>query len=409
MRLYEIIDAIVKTLDLTAESDHFLVRYRRRDPLEGRGAGARGVQDAALIGTYVEALERGYDAMRGRFGCPPPRTDETHKTFAYVFDIRQAFPNDSMPFTWSDQDGVPFICLPCRSPELTPESASLRAAAEAVHETAHVFLNSARDPSSKDAERWRWFDEAVAAHVEGLVLPNNPYWLGRCYDWCDEPNGPLDDGGTEDAGLFVGYLRRRLDEPVLRQLWDIAQPGETPLAALNRLLDATRSDFRSTDADVCELFADYALESYFLWDEQSPAYAPEVYRRFGPRAPADSLRLGAGQRRELADRRLNHLSCEYVAIRFESHVSHLRIAVTTDVAGVGRLRAQAVVIAGNRRRGQTMRLEHQPTDPRPVSRLNAELSLADTDPIDHVVLVISNCGIGIRNDNRSYSVEIKTF
>jgi hypothetical protein len=70
----------------TWESDHFVVRYGKKNPRVGRGLSTRGIGDFELLGAYRSSLEDLYASMTGdKIGRSHPLEDN-EKIPVYVMD-----------------------------------------------------------------------------------------------------------------------------------------------------------------------------------------------------------------------------------------------------------------------------------------------------------------------------------
>jgi hypothetical protein len=150
---------LISALDCSSESDHFVVWYCMRDPKTGKGNGRRGVADLRLVVCYIENLERLFITLSSppiNWARPP-----TSKVPVYLLDLDD-LPERS-PLAGVDDQGLPYIVLPCRSLEPSPQMAYQRAAVEAIHEATHTFSFAARnphrlsDPEYHASLKWHWF------------------------------------------------------------------------------------------------------------------------------------------------------------------------------------------------------------------------------------------------------------
>lgn len=397
---YQHLERIIQSLPLTLTSEHFVIHYGLRNPMQGRGLGASGVEDRGILLTYIHALERLYQAMTSPpWNRPPPEAGREGKTHIYVFDISELIPGDGSPFAAVTREGIPFVCLPARSFEPSAQSEMLRAAAEAVHETTHLF--NAREQALRGAYAglWYWFDEAIAVFMETHLIPGNHDHFRFLKNWIDIPETPLDDWGARyQAGMFIYYLEKRLPR-FANRVWQELCPGEGPIEAIARLLpEATseRTTFLSHDPDCRDWFASgYCLDSYFLSDHTCAALAPELYIRFGGRAITESFVLRPGEQKVSGLNRLNHLACRYFRIYLRDAVTVLRIQIRAmDGKPVAPLKAELAAVNAELRRDALfapLRPPHSDTTAT-ARQLSTEVSQAEFGAMDHLVLVITNCG-----------------
>jgi len=392
------IEEIVERLALTEESEHFIVHYELRNPVLGRGLGPHGVRDRSLIDTYVRYLEKLYQTMTSKpWNREPPIVGEDGKTHVYVF-------NSAYPFTTYDLDNVPCIVLPSRNNEPTIEGELNRAASEAVHEATHVFNFTQRPLYDKfNATRWEWYDEGMAVLMEMRVTHGNPDHHRLLMDWIDNPEMSLDHPeGKYLAGMFMSYVAERLGDEFVNDVWLKSLPDEEPLEALERLTPDGHKFF-SSDSAVSDIFASgYSIDPYFLWD-----HAVELFTRFGERAVAESLRLPDADGVEIKDH-LDHLSCRYY--RFFLGNGSADFTVNVNVGGAAPfLKAEAAVVTN-----QKSRIMLDPDRPGKNGIISFNMSSLKASDVDHIVLVVSNCGTNrpvngklVDHDGCEFSVTVR--
>jgi len=418
MRHDKMMSPIIAGLPSQAESDHYTVFFGYRDPAARRsGLGIHGVRNPTLINVYLEALERLYQAMTGPvFRRPAPRVDDSGRTPVYVFNIADRFASNS-PFMMVDQDGIPYLGLPCRSADPTLQAAFHRAASEAVHEATHAFNWSARlYQGGLWQEGWHWFNEATAVFMERCLLAGNPDAIRFCLDWTDMPERPLDNrAGMYEAGMFATYLATRFRHGLISDLWTQSTRTETPFDTLNRLMQTECPELHTTEPALCPVFAEYCLDSYFLWDYQSKGFALDVYIRFGKRALADCAALAPGGS-HIFKNTADHLGCRYQRIELASGVRRLRLQATLSSGSAGRLDIRAAVVTKDMKRGSVVHLVpvETPGPPETVC-LVAELDPINPAATDNVVLMVANCGARAavsnpdvpHDDGREYTIEVE--
>jgi Family of unknown function (DUF6055) len=401
------------------ESDHFVIHYGLRNPREGRGRGSEGVRDRILVLTYVEALEHLHSIMTDApWNRPPPVVDLDRRTHVFVFDT---YPfTDVDPFSQtapgSSAQTVPYIVLPCRNDETSTQAELQRAAAEAVHEATHVF-NFTEKPDDLLVPAWEWYDEGFAVFMETLAVAGNPDYVRFLKNWIDRPEVPLDHRNARyQAGMFVRYLARRLGHRFVNEVWTDSAPSEGPFQAIQRMLPPNQV-LISPDPKVKDLFASgYCMDPFFLWDHASAGLAPEVFARFGERAITDSLMLKAGAPAQMTGGVLDHLACRYYRFYLKGNVSKVWIALTPgNGAGPTKLKAEVAAVTGEGARTGVTPL-HPP--PEPVEgepfRLTAWLNVADPGEIDHLILVVTNCGTrpdplngtNLHDDYKDFTIEV---
>jgi hypothetical protein len=368
------------------ETAHFRLYFWPRNQPAGRGHGINGSWQTNLLQTYAEGLELLYAALTAPPWSRPP-LDRVVEVL--VLDPATLFLGDGGPFTTVSATGEPYIVLPCRSFEPTLALETGWALAVAVHEATHVFNCQLRHLlDDVMADHWAWFDEATALLAEQLLLPAQQDHFRFLGEWFAKPEIPLDDFNARyTAGQFVRYLAARFDLAFVNRVWLASLPAETPLAALTRLLPAGHT-FLSAAPHISDVFASgYCLDSWFLNDPASAAYAPELYARYGERALSESFELQAGQSAETSDA-LDHLACRYYRFYLAGDVREIQLEITPAQAQAP-LKAELVSVTKEQRRGVVTPL--CPPDPtRPV--LAARLAQARTAAVDHFILVVTNCG-----------------
>jgi hypothetical protein len=315
-----------------------------------------------------------------------------------------------------DRDRIPYLGLPCRSADPTLQAAFHRAASEAVHQAAHAFNWSARPHQGLREEAWHWFDEATAVFMERCLLAGNPDAIRFCLDWTDMPERSLDNrAGMYEAGMFATYLATRFRPGLISDLWMQSTRTETPLETLNRLMQTECPELHTTDPALCPVFAEYCLDSYFLWDYQSKGFALDVYIRFGKRALADCAALAPGES-AIFKNTADHLGCRYQRIELASGVRRLRLQATISSGSAAKLDIRAVVVTKDMKRGSTARLVPAPAaGPPETVCLVAELDTRNPAAADHVVLMVANCGTRAavpnpdvpHDDGREYAIEVE--
>lgn len=403
---------------LHMESPHFVLHYGLRNPTAGKGRGGEGVRDRIVVLTYLEALERLYSIMtEAPWSRPAPVVDKGKKTHVFIYDSDPFTADD--PFSvlprGSNASSVPYIVLPCRSDETTGQAELHRAAAEAVHEATHVFNFTERPFDNMLAGEWEWYDEGFAVFMETFVVAGNPDYVRFLKNWIDMPETPLDHPNAKyQAGMFVRYMARRMGSAFINEVWTKSSPTEGPFQAIQRLLPPKHT-LVTPDPAVRDLFASgYCMDPFFLWDHESAGLAPEVFARYGERAITDTLVLRSGQS-GATDGVLDHLACRYYRFYLKGGISKLQVTLTPEGAtrGTGTpLKGElAAVTLEGRRVGITPLRTSAGRAPTAPLHLSAELKDFDQAEIDHLILVVSNCGktakdgTGRHDDEKDFNVE----
>jgi hypothetical protein len=135
-------DQLKRVLNREATSEHFVAHYAFRDGCHGLSGSVHGVRNRNLVSVYLDNLERVFRAMSLPLNG---RRKPSSPTSVYVCSIAE-FLADGDPATILDKDEKAYILLPSRSQEPSLANALSRAAAEAVHEAAHVLNWVTRPP-----------------------------------------------------------------------------------------------------------------------------------------------------------------------------------------------------------------------------------------------------------------------
>ncbi len=386
------------------ESEHFLVRFRDRHPRVGAGSGAGGARDRTVVWYCLDALERTYTYLTGPlFQRDPPQVGPEGKTIVRVCDLLD-FPLPlqlSDPFTTSEmtKEGVevPWIALPCRSPLPTLEGERRFVAAAAVHETVHAFNCRHRSLWEPASAPWEWFDEGMAHFGEMLVLPGNQDGLRFLHDWVDRPESSLDvRAARAQTGMFLRYLVNVMGPAFTTRLWTQSPPTETALDALVRLFGEEDRVFSSADPGNADFFgAGYCVDAYFLFDPASQLFAPEVFDRFGQRAITHSFALAPGRVGKTQDD-LDHLACRYYRFYLEGNATRLAVRLQPP-SSQAPLKGVLAVVTRDGRRGASLVLRRDQAG----GALAGELTGLDPNRLDHLVLVVANCGLRADTGHRN--------
>jgi Family of unknown function (DUF6055) len=403
---------LLAALPPALESEHFIIHFWLRNPLTGKGMGVHGVRDRMIILTYVEALEDLYRAMTALpWQRQPPPTDSTGKSHVYVLD--------SSPFTIHDSHKVPFIVLSCRSNEPTTQAELHRAAAEAVHEGTHLFNYRERPMYDPNSDIWEWFDEGLAVLMEMLVASGNPDYFRFLMDWIDMPEMSLDDQeGHYQAGMFIRYLTKKMGIEFVNKVWLESKIEESPLEAIERMMPPSQK-FLSADPSDKDIFASgYCVDPYFIWEHASASVAPDVFLRYGERAISESKLLRVGTQAQI-EGQLNHLACRYYRFFLKSDVTRVRIDFSvSDPHNTTPFKAEVAFVAKDRQRiAERHRLFPVDGKMGATGPLSTILDGFDPDDIDHLVLVVSNCGTRTHkhpggkdtDDKKDYTITASAF
>src|SRR5688572_9247374 len=111
---------LVSDFPMVLESDHFILYFGLRNPVNGKGLGVAGVRDRVVVLTYLEALERLYSVMTSPpWNRKPPIVDKSGKTRVYIYnsEIGPYTAEDAFADTEPPGGRVPYIVLLCRRSE----------------------------------------------------------------------------------------------------------------------------------------------------------------------------------------------------------------------------------------------------------------------------------------------------
>lgn len=350
--------------------------------------------DERLIETYREGLEMLYNELTSLHWSRPAINRITE---VQVLDVATIFPSIASPFTTENQ-GIPYIVLPCRTSDPTCEAERQWALATAVHEATHVFNYQQRPLHSPYSAKWAWFDEALAVFLEMQLIKDYRDHFRFLGTWIEKPELSLDDPvAGYQAGQFVAYLAKRLGIEFVNSVWTESAMQETPLEAIARLLPVGRK-FVSADPDERDLFASgYCLDSWFLNDPNSRAYDPDVHARYGERAITEGFVLRPGAEVGASDKTreqdsLNHLACRYYRFYLEGGVKELMVELhASDKSGESTLKAELAVVTKEKRRGQVISLRPASNNTCGGSILTAHVKRVSSK-LDYFIMVVTNCG-----------------
>jgi hypothetical protein len=268
-------------------------------------------------------------------------------------------------------------------------------------------------------KKWRWFNEATAVFMEGHVAPDNPDSIRFGLDWADFPDISLDHSSAQyQSGFFAGYLARRFDPGLISRMWQESGPEETPLETLNRLIPR---QYRSRSKYVCRIFGEYALDSYSVWDRESPGFAHKIFLRFSSRALTEGLVLNsAGAVTTLGE--LNHLACRYYRIEISSRVKQVEARIQMLSGSQEGFRAFLSVVKKQMlcrdqcKELQPLSQKSTARSPNPQGILAATISSEYWRDCESIILTVANCGTRakeyfmpneVHDDDRNYKLEIR--
>ena len=307
----------------------FEIRYllrssARRHTTSIAGGNAHTVRSMALVDLYAAEIEWVVSLFRNvSLTCPLAAPVPV-----YVLDPVGCWDLEPTPQVIT---GLPLrgrantfgIVLPNRTsiPSHTDEQAYFRAAA--VHEATHVICFSQSKLNTVPGNGWRWFSEGTAEWVAlkrlRQLAPSNVQTFEFLGDWIAYPAIPINLVNTwYSSCIFVDYLVRRRNLSWLAALWKNASAGVTD--------DPWHAIKQTFGADV---FLQFSCDAYFLNDPKNIFYSPDVFARFGPRAPERSYRHSTSG--PVTDT-VYDFGCRYYAIQSKrrGQVLHIRFGAKDE-------------------------------------------------------------------------------
>jgi hypothetical protein len=364
----------------------------------------------------LDALERVYLALTcASPKWKPPWPAEGDKINVYVLDLARLGLGYANAFMSVDMRRVPFIVLPSGSDEPTLQAAMQRASADAVHQATQAFNWSYRPQDEAPSWPWAWFDTATACYMEHFVLPENPESLRFAANWVDWPDVPLDDDrGSYAACMFIRYLVQRFGFGFVARVWTESEKEEKPVVAMQRLLLQENILLSCPDPDSTDLFSSgYALDSYFLRDK---GFARDVYERYGERAIAESFALETASCVG-ASGLLDHLSCRYYRIYPGKKVRAVRTQLEAQALDEKTwIKVQLAEVTNGLQQRRVVPLRRTQALVA-ANRVSLAAEIEDIADLDHIVVVVTNCGLGHSathrfgepsDDGIMYSLEIES-
>lgn len=401
------------------KSVNFVIHFDYCNALNRRGMGSDGIRIEKLIAHYLEHLELSRSKLRAApFNRNQPHVEQDGKTHVFVLDTRRIGGNgaftiqagDALPIqvVYNEQEFVygvdaPVIFLPSRFPDNIKLSDALElASVYAVHEVVHIFGFTDLHHAKRISD-WEWFDEAYATWIETQLLPARKNYLLLMLAWVDHPSLALMAGLSYRHMPLINYISQlEPDDPLLSRVWSSLDPRETALEALARHLEMKDLIFVSADLQIDDIFASgYCIDSYFLWDSNSKAHNPDIYRRFGPRTLTHRWQLdNAPISSSIYE--LQSLACRYY--RFDlppEKICEFDVVIQLkDEEPLHELKAFLVeVTAETKAKGAVTPLVAQSNTSTSLSvRLTQEDKTLNIEATDHYVLVVVNCDTSPRNE-----------
>jgi hypothetical protein len=356
-----------------------------------------GVADTRILLAYLENLERLYESAISSLRWQKVPNGKTH-----VYLINPDFPSDPRPpYAARDLIGKPYIVLPCRSPHPSIQVAWQNAAVEAIHEGMHTFGMTARPAPRTEDERiidtpWRYFwHEATSVFMEGHLMPTNPESIRFARNWADAPDRPLDEPiAMYESGMFARYLSRRFGPSFIAQVWHEFKPMETPMEAINRLAaDIDSALVQSDYTQLSPIFREYAVESWFVCDHNSPSFAADVYARFGNRALRTSHRPSLGNTVNIEEEiGIRHLSAHYHRVFLPAGC--VQVEVSVQKAGTA-VRVDTAIVEDELPRNTA----------KPLAITGSWLPSGR--PGERLIVIVSNIGMSASDDASPYSLTVR--
>jgi hypothetical protein len=280
-----------------------------------------------------------------------------------------------------------------------------------VHEATHVFNYCQRSLLSPYSGPWEWFDEGLAVFMEMELIAEYRDHHRFMGNWIEKPELSLDDSGASyQAARFIAYLAKRLGVEFVNRVWMESMEGETPFEAIARLLPKGVK-LISADPEVRDLFSSgYCMDSWFMNDPCSPAYAPDLYTRFGERSITESFILKSGDWTQTSNKKeylnsLGQLACKYYRFYFEGRVTQLRVEVGSPGESEScPLKAELALVTKDNLRARVIPLRTDDRRFKDQTLLTILVENIDQDEVDHIILVVTNCSIsgatGARGNRR---------
>jgi hypothetical protein len=129
----------------------------------------------------------------------------------------------------------------------------------------------------------------------------------------------------------------------------------------------------------------------------------EAYERYGDRAVAESVSLAPGETLTTNDV-LDHLSCKYY--RFYPKGGAMRLNVSLmgkDSTSIKTLKAEIAHVSSDGGRGEVKQMQVG-TGTEGSEQLLCDVTLTHK-AIDHLVVVVSNCGVRADQDHKKYMLQ----
>jgi hypothetical protein len=391
--------SIIKYLNCTMNSDHFILHYCMRNRTNPSWVGIHGIRDVRMLHRYCEGLERLYCTLTGApFSRQPPLTDKSGKTHVYILDSFSVF-DRLVAYTIAEPScDAPYLLLPCRTDLPTILEESRWVDASTVHEATHLF-----NMSVTSEPEWEWIDEGTAVFMERVVYGKNPEYLRFGLEWADRPDRPLDHKlGFYESFVFVRYLVHQLGAGFLSELWSGAAGTKSAIKVLDSLVPARANGLPFASASFTDLFASgYCVDSYFGWNSRD--FGHDVHRRYQERTLSKSLVVTPDKREDIAGHRLEHLACRYYQVKSKD-ASGLRVTLKSASDKI------KVEVAGSAKIGKSGKV---------IQLEVGKPAYFSFQGLDHIVLVAANCGLNGAtwgaplppdnngpNDYGEYSIEV---
>ena len=305
-----------------------------------------------------------------------------------VFDIGKHW-YFNMPFTNYYYDGGyrSFIALQSELWETTVEAAKERARITGSHEAAHLYTHLHKPIDDSVHDNWKWFDEATAVYIEGVLNEQSSERHRFARDWVLCPERGLEQRGYGvgyESAWFVEHLVRNHGWQILHDVWHDQRAGETPIKAIDHWFRNQNMSFRDVSHAVADEFGRGYCTSSFL----TKTLFPRLHERYGNRWHCFSFQPAPGKKELPHEGVIEPMSCSYCKIVPESPKSGFRVKVMAG-APLEQSGLKAHVFAV---RDQVMLESPQALIPRRSSRSATTLSKT-IDPVggaDYYILAVAN-------------------
>ena len=355
----------------------FDIRYRQRNPREGRGLAREGVQDESVVEEYAEALLRAHRTLSATaYGWPALSRLPVRVYVAATNVCGSAYR--------AAGGALARLLLSNMGHEPSRVAARRRRRATAAHELTHLFqfeLVCGRN--------WQWLNEASATAMERVVFPGSLDHFRFLPPWVAWPEETITDFPGYRSCQFIYYLIHEVARNVVSEAYRIGRdgPGLQPIEALAQAVEAL-APVRFAAATGPDVFGSgYCIDAYFLADPNSALYNVNLHRRFGDRFVSESF-VSYPVAGAASGDPIEHLGCRYY--RFYPPDGADALAVTVNLPdGPARtcLRGTLIAALPDGHAGGRVTLQRSRGERSMSGRMGGFVKGA----LDHALLVVANC------------------